>query len=198
MATESFTNTNGTSLFTHSASWVIGNALSSDFVIDSNALRTPFNRNIVLFAYYAGSFSNDQYSEAKITQVGSSTQRMGVSVRASAGYSYDVVSDGGRWLLRKSLNYSVTDLADGLYTLSAGDVLRIEASGTTITAKRNGSVLTSITDSSIASGNPGVAGQGEAASGTYTLLDDWVGDDLTSASLQLFQYDWPHQLHARR
>jgi hypothetical protein len=198
VATESFTNTNGTELFTHSASWQIANALTSDFVIDSNALRTPFNRGITLAAFYAGSFSNDQYAEAKITQVGSVDQRMGVAVRAGAGNGYLFQASSNLWLLAKLVNYSFTSLAQASWTLTAGDVIRIEASGTTITAKRNGSTVTTITDASHASGNPGVSGEGSAASGTYTLLDDWVGDDLTATALQNFQYDWPHQLHARR
>jgi len=198
MATESFTNTNGTELFTHSASWQIANALSSDFVIDSNALRTPFNRGITLAAYYAGTFAADQYAEAKITQVGSASQRMGVAVRAGAGSAYVLQAGSSGWVLAKLVNYGYVELGTGAWTLSAGDVVRVEASGTTITAKRNGSTVTTVTDASHASGNPGVSGEGSAASGTYTLLDDWVGDDLTSASLQLFQYDWPHQLHARR
>jgi hypothetical protein len=29
-------------------------------------------------------------------------------------------------------------------------------------------------------------------------MDDWEGGDLVAAALQNFQYDWPHQLHARR
>jgi hypothetical protein len=198
MATESFTNTNGTELFTHSASWQAGNALSSDFVIDTNAVRTPFNRSITLLTFYSGSFSNDQYAEAKITQVGSAGQRMGVAVRAGFGAGYIFMVEGGAWGLSKLVSYGFTLLSSGSLTLTANDVIRIEASGTTITAKRNGSVVTTAIDASHASGTPGIAGDGSAASGTYTLLDDWVGDDLTSASLQLFQYDWPHQLHARR
>jgi hypothetical protein len=198
MATESFTNVNGTELFTHSASWQISNALTSDFVIDSNALRTPFNRGFTLAAYYAGTFSNDQYAEAKITQVGSATQRMGVAVRAGAGSAYVFLVGSGEWFLAKLVSFGYVGLTSGSLTLTANDVIRLEASGTTITAKQNGSTISTVTDASHASGNPGVCGDGSAASGTYTLLDDWVGDDLTAASLQLFQYDWPHQLHARR
>ena len=199
MATESFTNTNGTTLFSHSASWQIANALTTDFVIDTNALRTPFNRGITLAAYYDAVFSNDQYAEAKITQVGSNDQRMGVCVRASAGNAYIFNVSAGAWLVAKLATYSFTLLSQGFgITLTAGDVIRLEVSGTTLTAKQNGSTLSTVTDSSLASGSPGVAGEGGAASGTYTLLDDWVGDDLTAASLQYWQYNWPHQLHARR
>lgn len=199
MATDSFTNTNGTTLFSHDATWKVGNALTSDFVIDTNALRTPFNRNVTLTAFYDAAFANDQYAEAKITQVGSANMRMGVAVRASAADSYFFAVQPGVWFVGKLVNYSFTQLSAGFgFTLTANDVIRLEVSGTSLTALVNGSAVSTVTDSSIASGSPGVMGTGGDASGTYTLLDDWVGDDLTAAALQFWQYRWPHQLHARR
>ena len=201
MATDSFTASNGTELTGYSANWSLGNALSSDFVIDTNAVRTPLNRNIVLFVFWnSGSFANDQYAEGRIAQVGAAGTWMGLCVRASAGYGYTLgIEPGGQWAILKTLNYSLPSvLVSGTTTLSTNDIIRLEASGTTLTAKRNGSVLGAVTDSGISSGAPGVYGQGEATSGAYTLLDDWVGDDLSAAALQFYQYDWPHQLHARR
>lgn len=198
MATDSFTNTNGTELLTHSANWNAGNMLSSDFVIDSNAVRTPFNRNISLFAYYSGTFSDDQYAEATITQVGSADQFMGVCVRASAGNGYVVRFDSDELFLEKHVAYGYTLIANVANALSTNDVIRLEVSGTTLTVKANSNPIYSTTDASLSSGAPGVAGQGGAASGTYTLLDDWTGADITVAAPQFFQYAWPHQLHARR
>lgn len=200
MATDSFTASDGTQLTGYSANWSLGNALSSDFVIDTNALRTPFSRAIALHAYRNdGSFADDQYAEAKIAQVGSAAQYMGVCVRAGNGDAYAFVVDGTNYLMWKLIGYgSYTQLAFAALAVTAGDTIRLEASGTTLTAKLNGATVTTVTDSALASGRPGVAGQGGAASGTYTLLDDWVGADLAAASLQYWQYDWPHQLHARR
>ena len=200
MATDAFTGTNGTELPTYSANWSLGNALSSDFVIDTNSLRTPFSRAISLHAYRNdGSFANDQYAEAKIVQVGSASQYMGVCVRSGNGDAYAFVVDGINYLMWKLIGYGgYTQLAFAALAVVAGDTIRLEASGTTLTAKLNGSTVTTVTDSALTSGRPGVAGQGGAASGTYTLLDDWVGDDLTAAALQFWQYRWPHQLHARR
>lgn len=199
MATESFTASNGTELTGYSANWSLGNALSSDFVIDTNAVRTPFNRPVALHVHWnAGSFSNDQYAEAKLAQVGSAGQRIGVCVRAGAGNAYAFVTDGTFYIFYKLSGYSYTLLAQAVRAVSAGDVIRLEASGTTLTAKHNGATVATVTDSTLSSGQPGIAAIGEATSGTYTLLDDWVGDDLSAAALQFYQYDWPHQLHARR
>ena len=198
MATDSFTASNGTQLTGYSANWSLGNALASDFIIDTNAIRTPFNRAITLFAYYSGSFSNDQFAEGKIAQVGSVGQYMGVVVRSGEGNGYGCYVTSGAFNVWKTVSYSWTSLASGGITLNAGDVIRLEVSGTTLTAKQNGSTLWSGADSALSSGAPGITGTGEAASGTYTLLDDWVGDDLVVAPPQFYQYDWPHQLHARR
>ena len=200
MATDNFTASNGTELTGYSANWSLGNALSSDFVIDTNALRTPFSRGIALHAYRNdGSFANDQYAEAKIVQVGSASQYMGVCVRAGNGDAYAFAVDGINYLMWKLIGFGgYTELAYAPLAVSAGDTIRLEASGTTLTAKKNGATVTTVTDSALTSGRPGVAGQGGASSGTYTLLDDWVGDDLSAAALQFYQYDWPHQLHARR
>lgn len=180
MATESFTNSNGVELFTHSANWNIANALSSDFIIDTNALRTPFSRSVSLAAYYSGTFANDQYAEAQIVQVGSDNMFMGVCVRGSSGNAYIFYVDTNQWVLAKVVAGVYTELSNGALTLATNDLVRLEASGTGLTGKVNGSTLATATDSSLASGNPGVSGQGSAASGTYTLLDNWVGADLTT------------------
>lgn len=198
MATDAFTGSNGTQLTSYSGNWTLGNALASDFVIDTNAVRTPFNRCITFSAYYAGTYANDQYAQGVIAQVGSAGQYMGVCVRANAGDGYALYADATHYVLQKLVNYSVTQLVVGSLVLVANDVLRLEASGTTITAKHNGATLTSVTDSSHSAGSPGISGAGCASSGTYTLLDDWEGADLSLPTPQWFQYDWPHQLHARR
>lgn len=200
MATDSFTASNGTQLTGYSANWSLGNALASDFVIDSNALRTPFARGIAMHAYRNdGAFANDQYAEAKIVQVGSAGQFMGVCVRSGNGDAYAVVVDGVEYILYRLVSYSAyTVLSRAALSLATNDTIRLEASGTSLTVKLNGANVVSVTDATFASGRAGIAGIGDATSGTYTLLDDWVGDDLSAAALQLFQYRWPHQLHARR
>lgn len=200
MATDNFTASNGTQLTGYSANWSLGNALASDFVIDTNAVRSPFNRGLALHAYRNdGSFANDQYAEAKIVQVGSASQYMGVCVRAGDGDCYGFIVDATYYYVYRLVSYGAyTTLAEGALSVTTGAIIRLEVSGTTLTAKCNGSTVATINDSTFSSGRPGIAANGGASSGTYTLLDDWVGDDLSAAALQFYQYDWPHQLHARR
>ena len=200
MATDSFTAGDGTQLTGYSANWSLGNALASDFVIDTNAVRTPFNRGLALHAYRNdGTFANDQYAEAKIKQVGSAGQYMGVCVRAGDGDCYAFAVDGTYYYFWRLVGYGgYTTLSEGALSVAANAVIRLEAAGTTLTAKLNGATVTTVTDSTFAGGRPGISGSGAASSGTYMLLDDWVGADLAAAAVQHWQYDWPHQLHARR
>ena len=198
MATDSFTASNGTQVTGYSASWQIGNALASDFVIESNAVRTPFNRNLALHLHWNGVFSSDHFAEAKITQVGSVNQLIGVCVRASPGNAYAFIVDGTNFQIWKNVAYSFSALTSGLQAVTAGDTIRLEASSTTLTAKVNGATIATLTDASLSGGAPGIAGNSDTSGSVYTLLDDWVGDDLSAAALQFYQYDWPHQLHARR
>lgn len=198
MATDSFTASDGTQLTAYNADWLLGNAIASDWVMQSNAVRTPFDR-VALSAYYTGSFANDQYAEAKVAQTGSASQYLGVAVRCSGGNFYGFAVDGARYVVWKHLSPGgYTELAFATRAIGVGDVIRLEASGTTLIAKHNGATVVTVTDASLSTGSPGLGALPAATSGTYTLLDDWVGDDLSAAALQFYQYDWPHQLHARR
>lgn len=63
-------------------------------------------------------------------------------------------------------------------TINVGDVVRIEAEGTTIRGKVNGVTVTSATDSGIASGNPGIF---MFDGGTNPAMDDFAAGDFTAA-----------------
>jgi hypothetical protein len=181
MATESFTGTSGTELLTYSSNWNEGNMLGSDFVLDTNALRTPFARGITVFSFYDGPWTSDHYAEATITQFGTNDQWMGVCVRASLGNAYSFKVDTDGWQLDRTIGFGVpVSLASGSRTQSNGDVVRLSANGTRLVASINGSVLADVTDATHATGAPGVSGFGNAASGTYTLLDNWVGLDIVN------------------
>ncbi len=108
-----------------------------------------------------------------------------------------LVTSSSAYLLVRRINFDYVELRTGSLAFSVDDVLTLEASGTTLTCKKNGTSFWTQTDSNIASGNPGVADISANAL-DFTAGDDWEGGDLVTAALQKFQYDWPHQLHARR
>ena len=174
-ATESFTNSNDVQLTTHSANWTLNNG---DFDIQSNALANDAADTQNLAHWNADAFADDQYAESTRTDV--SYYELGVAVRCAAsahtGYIYVVKTNGKR--LRRWIAGASTVLATSDTGASNDDIIRLEASGTTITPILNGSTdsdLGAQTDSSIESGSAGVCGYADS---TGDLLDDWEGGNL--------------------
>lgn len=128
---------------------------------------------------YSGvTWTDNQSSEAEITVSATDAGAgLGVIVRcASAARTYYriVINSDGEWELLKQVAGTGTALASGTTTYVAGAVLKLSAIGTTITSTYNGSQIDTRTDSSIASGSPGIALSSNITSGN---IDDWVGKD---------------------
>ena len=198
--TESFTAGDGTDITSVGSSiWAYTNGVSGDLFVTSNAIRPRLNKNNLMLARRAGTFADDQYAQIVITAMPSGVNtRIGVGVRCNtSGTGYYLYVQSGTYLLAKLVSYSATQLRLGGGTFAVNDVIRLEAEGTTLRAIKNGTTFWTATDSAIASGNPGVSANGEDAS-QFAAGDDWEGGDLVTAAPQFYQYDWPHQLHARR
>ena len=196
--TESFTAGNGTDITSVGSSiWAYGNGSSGKLFVTDNQIRATLNENITWFARRAGTFTDNQYAQIKLVKFASSS-RIGVCVRANtSGTGYLLVASNSEYFLISLVSYSFTLLRSAGLAFSVNDILSLEVSGTTLTCKKNGTSFWTATDSNIASGNPGVADLSANAL-DFTAGDDWDGGDLVAAALQNFQYDWPHQLHARR
>lgn len=195
---ESFTASNGTDITSVGSSiWAYGNGSSGKLFVTSNALRPIVNEVIAWFARRAGTFTDDQYAQGTLTRL-VNLGWAGVCVRANtAGTAYILMASSTGYLVVRRVSFGYVQIGGASRSFSVGDIIRLEASGTTLTAKVNGATLVTITDSNIASGNPGVACMGESAT-DYSAIDDWEGGDLAVTALQSWQYDWPHQLHVRR
>jgi len=88
-------------------------------------------------------------------------------------YHFDAKAGAGNSKLQKDVNGSFTDLLTGLTAVN-GDVLYIEAVGTTIKVKVNGvQVGTDATDSAIATGACGMWSWD-----TGTNMDDFLADNI--------------------
>jgi hypothetical protein len=196
--TEAFTASNGTDITSVGSSiWAYSNGSSGDLFVTSNEIRPRLNFNNATAARRAGTFTNDQYAQIVLRTL-VSTSRIGVIVRGNtSGSFYALYAASNEYWLLKLVSYSFTLIRFGSRTFNTGDVLRLEVSGTGLTALQNGTSFWTATDASISAGNPGVSCNGENAS-LFTSGDSWEGGDLVTAALQNFQYDWPHQLHARR
>ena len=174
--TESFTDTDGVALATHSGAWTVQNG---NFDIKSNALTV--NNGAAAFNYaHRNDFTptDIQYAKARIVAV-SGESYIGVSVRAAvaAQTSYNYYSNNGTRYFFKTVSEAITIFGSG-GPFAANDVIELRAIGDQITPYLNGvidsAVGGTVTDASITSGRVGVAAY-QVTVGTATQLDDWEG-----------------------
>lgn len=116
----------------------------------------------------SGTFPNDQYAEATVTTLttpGTNDSYIGPMVRMSSGgtgvngYIFYAARESGtfKYYILKELNGAATTLAGPTnHAISVGDVFRISVVGSTITGYINGSQIVQVTDTAIASGQPGL------------------------------------------
>jgi hypothetical protein len=138
----------------------------------------------------AGSFTDDQYASVVISGLAVQTTSYGIGVIARASgtdgsrsfYGAYVASDaasGGNQTtyLFKIVSGTATSLYSTTHSWSNGDRVEIECEGTTIRLCKNGTPLGgswTVTDSSITTGAPGIAGGGSAVA----QGDDWEGGNI--------------------
>jgi hypothetical protein len=138
------------------------------------------------------SIGNDQYAQVVLTIL-SSSGGGGPAVRMGSGtnnvaYFVDAVIDGSHWTSLRAIKKTdatlgVTTLATTTDTFASGDTIRLEVSGTALTAKKNGSAFSpalSATDGDIGSGQPGFVVKCNSATLTNVEVDNFEGGDLVT------------------
>ena len=185
-AQDSFTTATTQSLTSYSANWTIS---YGGFSVDATADAVyPTSAAAESGAYWnADTFNADQYAQATLSNIVVADASIGVAVRCSSGGNYYGLyytgGAGGMVFIFKLVSGTFGDL--GYATVGAwsvGDVLRLEISGTTLTPKRNGTVISAIgakTDTSLSSGSAGICGYD---TNSDCRLDDWQGGDLGGAA----------------
>lgn len=133
-------------------------------------------------AYYVGTFSADQWSQATYTGSGAG-RSIGVAVRCSgtgARDYYGWYTDTAASYLFKVDNGTYATLAEGtLWTVN--DVVKLEIVGSELRCYRNGSLDTSVStdgklvDTTFTTGNPGLCGYN---TGTTVTIDNWSGGNV--------------------
>jgi uncharacterized protein YjdB len=88
----------------------------------------------------------------------------------------DGVAGANHTEVAKNINGSQITLKSFPTAFAAGDVIKISATGTTITCYKNGIALGSITDASLSGGAPGVG-----VYGSTVTIDDWEGGSSVTA-----------------
>lgn len=178
-ASDDFNRANNTTL---GANWTLVKGL---FGINTNAAYSRSAGADTLARWNADTFGNDQYAQVTISVLSVDNIAVGVACRLDTGgaetgyfaYAFRNVSP--------NVDVELAKYVAGVYTtisttsgFAVGDVLRLEVEGTTLRLYRNGSLVDTRTDSSIASGAAGVSGFGNSTSGR---MDDWSGSNLAAA-----------------
>lgn len=182
---DSFTRANATVLGTN---WV--NNLSTMQISGNAAVAAA---NVYALASYEGqSFNADQFSRATIKAVDG--YGVGVAVRTGTAGTYTAYeffcSTAGE-VLQKIVSGITTTLATPSGVCAANDVIELDVAGTYLTAIHNGSVDATFSDSSIASGAPGVTA-GNGGTVTNDALINWVGGNLASNGGTTSIYNQPN------
>jgi hypothetical protein len=194
LATDNFTRADGNDLGT---AWDVQTG-NTRFGIASNRAAPSALGSDCAENNNSATWPNDQYSKATIgslTGGGNGTgSGIGVTCRAASGANTMYRAVGGTTPagseVGKSVAGSFTALFGNATTWAAGDVIEIRAVGTTISLYRNGSLVQSTTDSSIASGRPGVGYSSTVTAGT---LSAWEGGDFAAGAT----FAGPKVLHSQ-
>ena len=157
--------------------------------IVSNAVRVSATATGNSAFYNAVTWPNDQWSEVVISAC-SGTGEVGAIVRAAPAantYYYAAVQGtlgaGAAVNIHKFVAGTFSPMVNTTATVVANDVLRLEAEGTTIRLKINGSTVLSTTDGSISSGSAGVSPYVDSGADTQSILDSWQGGDFNTAAI---------------
>lgn len=186
-ATDSLLNSSAVGLSTHNANWT--DPFNSFATIASNGGLQSVEQAVRIAYQNTGTFADAQYAEIELVDPSGGSDYIGPAVRCSDtgsgvnGYWFYAALGAGRWFWGYMVNGSYTALDNNAgYTTgwAAGDILRIEVSGTTVKLLRNGVDLNAPNTTNrteCGSGRPGLCGYHNSA-GTGTNGKNWVGGDL--------------------
>ncbi|MFB7605276.1 hypothetical protein [Streptomyces gardneri] len=171
--TDDFNRPDSTSL---GAGWV---EVSGDWSIASGQL-SPGNDGGTIILRAAGAMDgNDNYAQATIAATTAASQ--GVWCRGNAGITNGYLwrNDGTSWNLFSVVSSTFTSIGSYAAAAAPGDIMRVQAVGTTVKGFVNGVERVSVTDTAVASGT----GIGIRCISTSSLrFDDFTAGDVVAGS----------------
>lgn len=179
LATDNFNRADSLDL---GANWTPPAAGFDPLQIVSNAVR-PQTITIFNGEYYSAiSWPADQYSECRLIAI-PATNGPGPAARMSTTDQtfYVVNANTGGLQLFRVLAGSVVQIGSSATVPVVGDILRIEAQGTTIRVLLNSVQQISVVDANIATGQAGIFVY-EATAVTNSQLDEWAGGDFAGST----------------
>ncbi len=154
------------------ANWT---AASGTWGIFSNEAYCPSSPGVV---YYSGvAFTGDHSSQA-VAGAFYGVPNIWPAVRVQA--SGDAYVNDATTLYKRIGGVNTLLLNHGT-TFTTGDILKLEANGTTLTVYKNGVSVGSVTDATLSGGAPGMY-----ASTSIVTLNDWAGADLTATTTRFY------------
>jgi hypothetical protein len=161
--------------------WVSGPSTFVDLAIVAGGVRGVTFDGMGAASSSATTWPADQWSEARITGLGTSGGAGGVMVRVAqatqSAYAFGVGGGGTWYVIAKFIDGSYIELRRESISVAAGDVLRLEVQADTLRAFRNGALVTSLLDGEISSGNAGLVVYHDDPG---LVLDDWRGGATSS------------------
>ena len=165
--------TNWTTATGHNAPAIVSNQVQGGTVSSGNAAW-----------WNANPFPNDQWAQSTINADANVNTYGGVFLRVANGaatmYRIYVVGPIGATAvahIAKTVAGAFTDLNSATITLTAGDVIRGEVNGSALSLYQNNVLRVSTSDSSIASGAPGLI-VGPDATLANAIISAWSAGDL--------------------
>ncbi|MEE8262765.1 MAG: hypothetical protein V3R83_09915 [Gammaproteobacteria bacterium] len=164
------------------------------FQVTSNTLRIRKTTTVQGLAHFNQTFADDQFSEIEYRGFALTASFGGPAVRIDPSSTptdctcYGVmVDDGGtpdirllKWVGVAMTFAAATTLATDSHSVSVGEVIRIEAVGTTIKVFVDGVEKISVTDSDIGNGRLGFVGPSISGFSLVGIWDNFSGGDLAS------------------
>jgi hypothetical protein len=139
----------------------------------------------------ANSFTANQYSQATVSITDFASQA-GVMVRGSSNTGYFCSADVHDLYLTKLVSGARNGLiGSNTYIYHAGDVIRLDAYGSTLRCLVNGTVILTATDTDIAAGQPGIYGYGNTQSASG---GNWTADNSTGTPIAISLASFPNAL----
>jgi hypothetical protein len=178
-------------------SYLAGGVFIAPLITSKTVQNTTTRQGMGAF-WNATTFAADQFSQFTALNAKGPIPRLSPAVRLTSTGGYECAFESGTSHatgIYKLTGKSSTLLSSGVtQTLSAGDVLRCEVQGSTITEYYNGAVLQTATDSTYTSGSPGFVNSSNADAGSIGIYN-WSGGNLHPITHLDVEQDWTKPQH---
>ena len=167
-------------------------------LITSNTVQNTASKQGMGAFWNASKFAADQFSQFTALNAKGSISTLSPAVRLTSTGGYECAFESG--ISNATGIYKLTGTSSILVSggvtqkLSAGDVLRCEVQGRTVTQYYNGVVLQTATDSTYTSGSPGFVNFSNAGAASISFYN-WSGGNLHPITHLDVEQDWTKPQH---